>query len=130
MTSRKPSIQIQNGGKAEKKLNKRITKEKTTIVKISGDKLIKKDIAAVQDKENSKLLSKSSLEISNDPTEKGVFHILINHGKKIPETRLKLDFHKLLNAQDKCEEEYKLDEIVRIHPTAFINYLNKKFHQK
>jgi peroxiredoxin len=130
MTSRKPSIQIQNGGKAEKKLNKRITKEKATIVKISGDKLIKKDIAAVQDKENSKLLSKSSLEISNDPTEKGVFHILINHGKKIPETHLKLDFHQLLNAQDKCEEEFKLDEIVRIHPTAFINYLNKKFHQK
>uniref|UniRef100_A0A914YQA5 Ras-GAP domain-containing protein n=1 Tax=Panagrolaimus superbus TaxID=310955 RepID=A0A914YQA5_9BILA len=130
MTSRKPSIQIQNGGKAEKKLNKRISKEKATIVKISGDKLIKKDIAAVQDKENSKLLSKTSLEISNDPIEKGVFHILINHGKKIAETRLKLDFQKLLTAQDKYDEEFVLDEIVRVRPNAFINYLNKKFHQK
>jgi hypothetical protein len=130
LTSRKPSIIIQNGGKAEKKLNKRISKEKATIVKVSGDKLVKKDIAIVQDKENLKLLSKTLLEISNDSNEKGVFHISINHGKKIAETRLKLDFQKLLTAQDKNDEEFVLDEIVHVNPTFFINYLNKKFHQK
>ena len=55
LTSRKPSIQLQNGGKAQKTLNKRVSKERNTIIKISGDKLIKKDIAIVQDKDNAKL---------------------------------------------------------------------------
>lgn len=52
---RRPSIQIQKGGKAEKQLSKRTGKEKMISIKLSGDKLLKKGIAVNQDKENNKL---------------------------------------------------------------------------
>lgn len=52
---RRPSIQLQKGGKAEKKLQNRENKEKVITLKLSGEKLLKKGIAIEQDKENSKL---------------------------------------------------------------------------
>ncbi|KAE9550296.1 hypothetical protein FO519_006486 [Halicephalobus sp. NKZ332] len=126
---RRPSIQLQKGGKAEKKLQNRGSKEKVITLKVSGDKLMKKGIVVQPDKENSKLLSKAVLEIRNNPERKGVFEVDIKQNKKESEST-EINFQDLLTAKDAGETEYALSKEVKVRPEALITYLNKKFHQK
>jgi len=126
---RRPSIQLPNGGKAEKKLQNRTNKDKIITLKLTGDKLLKKGIAVEKDKENSKLLSKTVLEIRNNPEKKGVFEIDIKLNKKESESS-EINFQDLLTAKDAGETEFALSKEVKVHPDALITYLNKKFHQK
>lgn len=54
ITSRKPSIRTQNGGKAEKALKKRATHVSRKNVKISGEKLLRKDLVVKDAKTDPK----------------------------------------------------------------------------
>ena len=74
-------------------------------------------------------MSKTVLEIRNNPEKKGVFEIDIKLNKKESESS-EINFQDLLTAKDAGETEFALSKEVKVHPDALITYLNKKFHQK
>uniref|UniRef100_A0A7E4V127 Calponin-homology (CH) domain-containing protein n=1 Tax=Panagrellus redivivus TaxID=6233 RepID=A0A7E4V127_PANRE len=128
VVSRKPSIQFQKGGRAEKKFNKRVTKEKPITISTTAEKLVKKGIA-VAGQMTPKELSKTQVEISNNPEVKGAFSIVVSTKGK-DETTTAILFQDLLTADAAKESEFKIEERLRVEPTAFVAYLNRKYHVK
>lgn len=61
--------------------------------------------------------------------QKGTFHIDIKQSKHEIEAT-EIHFQDLLSAQDAGQTEFALNKVVKVHPDTFIEYLNRKFHQK
>lgn len=95
-------MQVSNGSKAEKALRKRSKAEKAKVLKISGDKLLKKGLVITDEETNMKecvvpytllscqqqnrydrsRMSRVTLEISPVVEQKGIFEVWIRRPKQ------------------------------------------------